>query len=51
VNSKDRRSSRRFIPTNLMERLVPLVLGILLLALLVTLAVILLSALGLTPGA
>ena len=45
------RPSRRFTPTLLTGRAVPLVLGFLLLALLVTLAVIVLSVLGMTPAA
>jgi hypothetical protein len=48
--SEDKRPSRRFNPTALTERIVPFVLGILLLALVITLIVILLSVAGLTPG-
>ena len=48
--SEDKRPSRRFNPTTLTERIVPVVLGILLLALVITLIVILLSVAGLTPG-
>jgi hypothetical protein len=46
-----RRSSKRFIPSAWMDRLVPFLLGLLGMALLVTLIVVLLAMLGLTPGA
>lgn len=46
----DKRSSKRFRPTAWTERLVPLFLGLLVLALVATLIVIVLAVLGLTPG-
>lgn len=51
MSERPPRRSRRFNPTTLTERLVPVVLGILVVALLVTLLVITLSVFGLTPGA
>jgi uncharacterized membrane protein len=45
------RHSKRFRPSAWSERLVPVLLAILLLGLIVTLVVIILSVLGLTPGA
>ena len=44
-----KRSSKRFTPSWWSERLVPLLLALLALALLVTLALILLSSLGVFP--
>jgi hypothetical protein len=46
-----RRSTKRFSPSLLSERLVPVLLAVLLFALIATLVVIFLSASGLTPGA
>jgi hypothetical protein len=43
-------SSKRFSPSAWTERLVPVILAILGLGLLVTLAVVMLSVLGITPG-
>ncbi len=51
MSAEKQRPSRRFNPSTLTERLVPLVLSGLFLALLATLVVILLSVLGLTPAA
>ena len=51
MSVEKQRPSRRFNPTTFTERLVPLVLGVLFVALLATLVVILLSVLGLTPAA
>lgn len=48
--SSPKRPSKRFTPTTWMERLVPLLLGLLLLALIATLLVVVLSLLGLTPS-
>ena len=45
-----KRSSKRFTPNWWSERLVPILLALLALALLFTLAVILLSLLGVFPG-
>jgi hypothetical protein len=45
-----KRNSKRFNPTTWTEKLVPVVLGLLVLGLLVTLAVIVFSILGITPG-
>lgn len=50
MTADEKRPSRRFTPTNLSERIVPVVLIVLALALIITLAVILLSVAGLTPG-
>ena len=47
----DKRPSKRFRPTTWMERLVPLLLGLLALALLAVLVVVALAVLGVTPGA
>ncbi|HEY5670792.1 MAG TPA: hypothetical protein VIS10_12405 [Anaerolineales bacterium] len=47
----DKRPSKRFKPTTWMERLVPLLLGLLALALLAVFVVVVLAVLGLTPGA
>ncbi|MDI6693484.1 MAG: hypothetical protein QME21_00435 [Anaerolineales bacterium] len=44
------RKSKRFDPTRWTSRLVPVVLAVLFLGLLVTLAIIILAALGLTPS-
>jgi uncharacterized membrane protein len=44
------RKSKRFDPTRWTSRLVPVVLAVLSLGLLVTLAIIILAALGLTPS-
>ena len=46
----DKRPSRRFTSPAWMERLVPLMLGLLFLALLATVVVVVLAVLGLTPG-
>ena len=43
-------SSKRFRSSKWFERLVPLLLGVLLLGLAVTIAVVLLAVIGLTPG-
>ncbi len=48
--SSPRRPSKRFTPTTWMERLVPLLIGLLLLALIVTIVVVVLSILGLMPA-
>jgi hypothetical protein len=45
-----KQSSKRFIPSSWANRLVPVFLALLLLALLASLIIILLSVLGLTPG-
>jgi hypothetical protein len=42
--------SKRFSPSKRAEYLIPLVLGILLIGLLATLAIVLLAIFGLTPG-
>jgi hypothetical protein len=44
------RKSKRFVPNTLSEKVVPLILALLLLGLAATLAIVILSALGLTPG-
>jgi uncharacterized membrane protein len=44
------RKSKRFDPTRWTSRLVPVVLAVLFLGLLVTLAIIILAAFGLTPS-
>lgn len=46
-----KRPSKRFKPSALTERLVPLVLVLLALALLATLVIVVLAVLGVTPGA
>jgi hypothetical protein len=48
--SSPKRPSKRFTPTTWMERLVPLLLGLLLLALIATVVVVVLSILGWTPA-
>jgi hypothetical protein len=45
-----KRPSRRFTPTPWMERLVPFLLALILLALLATVVVVVLAVMGLTPG-
>jgi hypothetical protein len=45
-----KRSSKRFIPSAWIDRLVPLLLVLLAIALLATLVVVALSLMGLTPG-
>jgi len=45
-----KRSSKRFTPSAWMDRLVPLLLALLAIALLATVVVVLLSLLGVTPG-
>jgi hypothetical protein len=45
-----KRLSKRFIPSAWMDRLVPLLLGLLAIALLATVVVVVLSLIGLTPG-
>ncbi len=45
-----KRPSKRFIPPAWMERLVPLLLGLLFLALVAIVVVVVLAMLGLTPG-
>jgi hypothetical protein len=45
-----KKTSKRFTPTWWSERLVPFLIVLLLLALVATLAIILFSVLGLTPG-
>ena len=45
-----KRQSKRFNPSRWSERLVPVLLAVLLLALVATLALIVLSVLGLTPA-
>lgn len=50
VSRMEKRPSKRFRPTNWTERLVPLILGLLVLALVAILVVIGLSVFGLTPG-
>lgn len=44
------RPSKRFDPSTWSERIVPVLLGLLLLALVITLVIVGLSVLGLTPG-
>ena len=46
-----KRPSKRFIPSAWMDRLIPVLLGLLAIALVVTLVVVLLAVFGLTPGA
>jgi len=48
--SSPKRPSKRFTPTTWMVRLVPLLLGLLLLALIATVVVVVLSILGWTPA-
>lgn len=48
--ARDKRESKRFTPTGWVERLVPLLLIVLLLALVATILVVLLSVFGLTPA-
>jgi hypothetical protein len=50
MNSQQNRNSKRFIPSRWLERLVPLVLGLLLLALVLTVAFVILSAVGVLPA-
>lgn len=45
-----KRQSKRFNPSSWSQRLVPVILAVLLLALVATLALIILSVLGLTPA-
>lgn len=47
---RGKRESKRFAPSRWAERLVPLILIVLLLALAVTILVVLLSLFGLTPA-
>jgi hypothetical protein len=50
MNNQQNRNSKRFTPSRWLERLVPLVLGLLLLALVLTVAFVILSALGVLPA-
>jgi len=47
----EKRPSKRFTPTTMTERLVPLLLVLLALALLAVVVVVVLAMLGVTPGA
>jgi uncharacterized protein (DUF2062 family) len=49
-NFQTKKSSKRFTPSTFSERWVPILLGILVLALLATLVIVILAVLGLTPG-
>ncbi len=50
MSSQKSRSSKRFTPSRWVERLVPLTLGLLLLALVLTVAFVVLSVLGILPA-
>jgi hypothetical protein len=51
MNAQPKRKSRRFTPTGWSERLVPILIGVILVGLVAVLAIVALSLLGLTPGA
>ena len=49
MSSQQNRSSKRFVPSKWVERIVPLILGLLLLALVLTIVFVGLSILGVLP--
>jgi hypothetical protein len=50
MSSQQNRDSKRFTPSRWLERLVPLILGLLLLALVLTVVFVTLSAIGVLPA-
>ena len=50
MNSQQNRSSKRFAPSRWAERIVPVILGLLLLALVLTVIFVILSVLGMLPA-
>jgi hypothetical protein len=50
MNSQQNRSTKRFAPSGWAERIVPFILGLLLLALVLTVIFVILSALGMLPA-
>jgi hypothetical protein len=50
MSSQQNRTSKRFVPSRWLERIVPVVLGLLLLALVLTVIFVVLSVLGLLPS-
>jgi len=51
VSSQQNRSSKRFVPSRWVECIIPVILGMLLLALVLTVIFVILSVLGLLPVA
>ncbi len=49
MSSQQNRTSKRFVPSRWLERIVPIVLGLLLLALVLTVIFVILSVLGVLP--
>lgn len=50
MNRQQNRSSKRFAPSRWAERIVPVILGLLLLVLVLTVVFVILSVLGLLPA-
>jgi hypothetical protein len=50
MSSRPNRGSKRFTPSRLAERIVPLILGLLLLALVLTVTFVILSVVGVIPA-
>ena len=49
MSSQQNRTSKRFVPSKWVERIIPLILGFLLLALVLTVVFVILSVLGVLP--
>lgn len=50
MNGSGKRRSKRFVPSGWLQRLVPMLLGLLLLGLIFTILVVILVVLGVLPG-
>jgi hypothetical protein len=50
MNNQQNRASKRFVPSKWVERTVPVILGLLLLALVLTVVFVILSVLGVLPA-
>jgi hypothetical protein len=50
MSNQQNRTSKRFVPSKWVERIIPLILGLLLLALVLTVVFVILSVLGVLPA-